>query len=151
MNIIAVNKKAFFDYEITETIEAGMVLTGDEVKSLRNKHITLGDSYAVAHQGKITLLNCHIAPYSHAYSKEDMSSRRSINLLLHKKQINRLLGALSRKGLTLVPLKVYFNDKGWAKIELGLGKHKNAVGKKQALKERDIERETQKELKIRLR
>lgn len=150
MKIITTNKKAFFDYDVQEIIEAGLVLTGDEVKSLRNKHVSLSDSYATTSQNSLTLLNCYIAPYKHAYTKEDVS-RRSRKLLLHKKEINRLIGSMSRKGFTLIPLKIYFNDRGFAKIELGLAKHKKALGKKQALKERDIERETQKEIKIRLR
>ena len=150
MKIITSNKKAYFNYEIQETIEAGIVLFGDEVKSIRANNINLGDAFATLHDGQIQLLNCYIGPYSHAYNKTD-TSRRSRTLLLKRKEINRLVGDLSRKGLTLVPLKAYFNDRGYIKLELGLAKHKKAVDKKQSLKERDIKREVQRESKIRFK
>lgn len=150
MKIIATNKRAYHDYEILETMEAGIVLKGDEVKSVRAKNVSINDAFATVHQGAVMLINCHIAPYSHAYKKEDLS-RQSRKLLLHKKEINKLIGAISRKGLTLVPLKMYLNDRGYVKVELGLAKHKKAVDKKQQLKERDIKRETAREVKIRMR
>lgn len=146
MKIIAKNKKAFFDYEILERFEAGVVLTGDEVKSLRAGNVALVDSYAVISQSEISLLNCYIAPYSHSYSKED-NSRRSRKLLLHRKEINKLIGEMSKKGLTLVPLKIYLNGKGLVKLELGLGKHKKAAGKKKEQREKDILREAKREVK----
>ena len=148
MKIIATNKKVYFDYEILDTLEAGVVLTGDEVKSIRAKHISLADSFATIYQGEVTLINCHIAPYSHAYTKVDQSCRTR-KLLLHKKEINRLIGDISRKGLTIVPLKTYFNERGMIKIEIGIAKHKKAHDKKQSIKERDIQRETRRELKQR--
>jgi SsrA-binding protein len=150
MKLIATNKRAFHDYEILETIEAGIVLQGNEVKSLRQKHVSLGDSFATIHQGNVVLTNCYIAPYTHAYDKTD-TSRQSRKLLLHKKEVNKLIGAISRKGLTLIPLKIYFNDRGYVKIELGLAKHKQAISKKRDLKERDIKREAAREAKIRVR
>lgn len=149
MKIIATNKRAFHDYEILETMEAGIVLRGDEVKSVRAKQVSLADAFATVHQGAIMLLNCHIAPYSHAYTKAD-TSRQTRKLLLHKKEINQLIGAISRKGLTIIPLKMYLNDRGFVKLELGIAKHKKAVDKKQQLKERDIKRETAREVKSRL-
>ena len=148
MKIIATNKRAFFDYEILDTIEAGVVLSGDEVKSIRAKNISLADAFATIYQGEVTLLNCHIAPYSHAYTKADQS-RRTRKLLLHKKEINRLIGDVSRKGLTLIPLKIYFNERGLIKIEIGIAKHKKLIDKKKSLKERDIKRETAREIKQR--
>jgi SsrA-binding protein len=149
MKIIATNKRAYHNYEILETLQAGIVLKGDEIKSLRSKHISLTDAFATIHQGNLVLTNCHITPYKHAYTKED-TSRRPRTLLLHKREINRLVGAISRKGLTIVPLKVYLNERGYAKIELGVAKHKKAASKKQELKERDIRRETAREAKVRL-
>lgn len=150
MKIIAKNKRAFHDYEIKETFEAGIVLTGDEVKSLRAGNITLVDSYATLYKGEIMLLNCYIAPYAHAYKKED-SSRRSRKLLLHRKEIEKLSGAISRKGLTIVPLKIYFTGRGFVKVELGLAKHKKKVDKKRELREKDIKREAAREIKVRIK
>ncbi len=150
MKIITSNKKAYFNYTIQDTIEAGIVLTGDEVKSIRANNMALGDAFATVHDGEIQLLNCYIGPYSHAYSKADLS-RRTRTLLLKRKEINRLIGDLSRKGLTLVPLKAYFNARGYIKLELGLAKHKKAVDKKQTLKERDIKREVERDSKIRFK
>jgi len=150
MKIISTNKKAFFNYEISSSFEAGIALTGDEVKSIRNSNVSLVDAFAVINQGEINLLNCYIAPYSHAYSKIDLS-RRTRKLLLKRSEINRLIGDIARRGLTLIPLKIYFNDRGYVKVELGLAKHKKAINKKETLKERDIKRETQREMKIKLR
>ncbi len=149
MKIINKNKKAFHDYEIKETIEAGIVLTGDEVKSIRQNNISLVDSYATMHNGEINLLNCHIAPYSHAYTKED-KSRRSRKLLLHKKEINKLIGEISKKGMTIIPLSIYFNQKGLIKIELGIGKHKKAASQKRELREKDILRHEARESKYKI-
>lgn len=146
MKIITTNKRAHHDYIILETMEAGIVLQGDEVKSIRAKEVSLNDAFATVHQGAINLINCHIAPYSHAYTKAD-TSRQTRKLLLHKKQINQLIGAISRRGLTIIPLKMYLNDRGYVKLELGIAKHKNAVDKKHELRERDIKRETAREIK----
>lgn len=151
MMLIASNKKAFHDYEIMETIEAGIVLTGDEVKSIRKKQVSLNESFATTHQGELVLLNCNVTPYSHAYMKSENYSRRSRKLLLHKKELNRLVGDISRKGVTIVPLKMYLNDRGYVKVELGIAKHKKMVNKKQDLKERDIRREVARDVKVRLR
>jgi SsrA-binding protein len=150
MKVIATNKKAFHDYEIKEKFEAGIVLTGDEVKSLRQGNVSLVDSFATVYRGEINLINLYIAPYSHAYFKSDQS-RRTRKLLLHRREINKLIGDISKKGLTLVPLRIYFNNKGYVKVELGLAKHKKVAGKKRELKERDIKREAEREMKGRLR
>ncbi|MFH1461597.1 MAG: SsrA-binding protein SmpB [bacterium] len=149
MKIIAKNKKAFHDYEIKNTIEAGIVLTGDEVKSLRQGNISLVDSYATMHNGEINLTNCYIGPYSHAYLKED-TSRKSRKLLLHKKEIDKLIGEISKKGMTIIPLKIYFNQKGFVKLELGIGKHKKAAGKKKELREKDILQQAKRETKYKI-
>lgn len=147
MKVIASNKKAYFDYHILETLEAGIVLRGDEVKSLRAGHCSMVGSFAHVYSGELFVVNMTIAPYSHAYSKEKDDATRSRKLLVHKKELMRLVGDISRKGITIVPLKVYLNDKGKVKIELGIAKHKQAVDKKQSLKEADIRRETAKALK----
>lgn len=147
MKIIVQNKKALFDYDISYAVEAGVVLTGDEVKSLRAKRGSLNGSFATVKGNELFLLNCNIPTYSHAYMKDEDSVTRSRKLLLHRKELNKLIGDISQKGITVVPLKIYFNEKGRVKIELGVGKHRKAEGKKQLLKERDIKRETQRELK----
>lgn len=147
MKIITQNKKAFFDYEISDRLEAGIVLTGDEVKSLREGHVSLVGSFATVHGGELFLINCNITPYERAYSKSDELASRSRKLLLHRRQLDSLIGDISKKGVTLVPLKLYFNDKNMIKIEIGIGKHKKAIGKKQAIKERDIDRQARREIK----
>ena len=150
MKIISLNRKATFDYEILDRVEAGVVLTGDEIKSIRAGGVSLKDSYATIHDGQIQLLNCYIAPYAHAYEKED-KSRRSRKLLLHRKEIDKLIGDVSRKGLTLVPLKLYFSSKGLVKVEIGVAKHKKKVDKKRQLREKDIKRQAEREIKGRIK
>lgn len=150
MKIIARNKRAFHDYEIKEKIEAGIVLTGDEVKSLRAGNVSLVDSFATVKDSEIMLINCYIAPYSHAYEKDERS-RRSRKLLLHRKQINKLIGDISRKGLTIVPLEIYFSDKGIVKIELGVAKSKKMSDKRRELREKDIKRQASREIKLQIK
>ena len=147
MKVIAQNKKALFDYEILDRIEAGLVLTGDEVKSLREGKVSLVGAFATMHDNELYLINCNITPYvrAHTVRKEDATKRRK--LLLHRKEIERLVGDISRKGITILPLKLYFNKKNRVKVELGIGKHRKAEGKKSLLKERDIMRETSRELR----
>ncbi len=148
MKIVAQNKKAFFEYNISEKIEAGIVLTGNEVKSLRAGHCSLVGSFARVLQGELYLVNANISAYSHSYQKADEAlATRPRKLLIHKKELNKIVGDISRKGITIVPLKIYFNARNIAKVQLGVAKHKKAAGKKQALKERDIRRETARELK----
>lgn len=148
MKIIAQNKKAFFDYEILDKLEAGIVLTGEEVKSVREGKVSLIGAFATVHGGELFMINCKISSYSKAYSKKDEeASTRRRKLLLHKKQLNRLIGDISKKGITLIPLRIYFNERNIAKVEIGIGKHKKAAGKKEAIKERDINRQTRRELK----
>lgn len=150
MKVIATNKKAFFDYEILEKIEAGIVLSGDEVKSIRAKNVSLADAFATVHQGEMNLLNCYIGPYSHSYEKKD-KSRKTRKLLLKRKEINKLIGSISQKGLTVLPLRLYINPRGLVKIELGIAKTKKKVDKKKTLKERDIKREASREMKEKVR
>ncbi len=111
MKLIAQNKKAFFDYEILDRIEAGIVLRGDEVKAIRAGQVSLIGSFGNIHNGELYLINCNIAAYSHAYSKSDDDSRRTRKLLVHKRELNRLIGDISRKGITLDPLKALFKSK----------------------------------------
>ncbi len=147
MKVVAQNKKAFFDYEILDRLEAGIVLSGDEVKSLRQGKVSLVGSFATVHDGQLFLLNCNITPYTQAFQAKKEDATRSRKLLLKRKEINRLIGDISRKGITIVPLKIYFNDRNLAKVELGLAKHKKAASKKESIKERDIKRETSRELR----
>jgi SsrA-binding protein len=147
MKIIALNKKALFDYEIQETLEAGIVLCGDEVKSIRQGKVSLIGAFATLHDGELYLINCNITPYTHAYTKSDELARRRRKLLLHKRQIMRLIGDMSCKGVVLIPLKLYFTQKSKVKVQIGLGKHKKMSQKKEILRERDIKRETARDLK----
>ncbi len=146
MKVITQNKKAFHDYDILDKIEAGLVLTGDEVKSLRAGHASLVGSYATVHNNELFLLNCNITPYSHAYTKSEELARRTRKLLLHRREINRIIGDISRKGITIIPLSLYFS-KGKVKVELALAKHKKAHTRKEEIKERDIARQTRRELR----
>ena len=147
MKVLAQNKKAFHDYDIFEKIEAGIVLTGDEVKSLRAGNVSLIGAFAAIRNGEITLINCRIAPYEKAYQKDEEAATRSRVLLLHKRQILKLIGEIAQKGVTVVPLMFYLNDKSKIKVQLGIAKHKKAPSKKKELKERDIKRETSRAMK----
>jgi SsrA-binding protein len=147
MKIIANNKKALFDYEIAEKWEAGIVLVGDEVKSLRQGNCSLIGSFATLHAGEMYLINCNISTYSKAYLKTEEAATRRRKLLLHRKQIAKLVGLIAQKGVTVVPLKIYFSPKNKVKVELGIGKHKKASDKRQSLREKDIKRETNRTIK----
>lgn len=145
--VITTNKKASHDYEILERYEAGIVLTGTEVKSIRAGRINLKDSYARVIEGELWLEGCHISPYSHGNLNNHEPERRR-KLLLHRREIARLIGATTREGLTLVPLRVYLK-RGKVKVELGLAKGKKAHDKRETLRRRTIEREIAAELKRR--
>ena len=136
---IARNKRARHDYEIIDTWEAGLVLTGTEVKSLRDGKATLGDAYGIVKDGEVFLLNLHIAPYSKG-SYRNHEPTRTRKLLLHRQEIRRLIGAVERKGLTLVPLELYFT-RGIAKVSLALGRGKQEHDKRADLKKKDDERD----------
>ncbi|HEY4131748.1 MAG TPA: SsrA-binding protein SmpB [Gemmatimonadaceae bacterium] len=136
---IARNKRARFDYEILDVFEAGLVLKGTEVKSLRDGRANISDSYGIIKDGEAYLLNLHISPYaSRGYA--DHEPDRTRKLLLHRKEIRRLIGATERQGLTLVPLELYFKH-GMAKVALALGKGKKLHDKRDTAKERDAQRE----------
>ena len=138
--IAADNRKARFNYEIGEVFEAGVALTGSEVKSLRAGKATIGESYADARDGEIWLVNSNIPEYRQA-NRLNHTPKRPRKLLLHKRQINKLIGAVERDGMTLVPLKLYFNEKGRAKVELALAKGKKLHDKRETEKKRDWDRE----------
>ena len=139
------NKKASHDYEILEKVEAGIVLKGAEVKSLRDGRASLKDSYGKVENGEIFLYNFYIAPYPASFEKIDPLRKKK--LLLKKNQIIRLGRKVEEKGLTIVPLSVYFNSKGLAKVEIGLAKGKKLYDKRKEIKKREIEREIQRRLK----
>ncbi len=148
MKIIAQNRKAFHDYIVYDRLEVGIALRGDEVKSIRAGDVNLKGSFVVPHQNQLYLLNCHISPYANAFQKPREEERvRTRRLLAHRREIRKLIGKVSAKGYTLIPLKVYLNDKGLVKLEIGLCKHKRAYQKKEELKERDIKRQAQREIK----
>jgi SsrA-binding protein len=140
LRVIADNRKARFNYEIGEVFEAGIALTGSEVKSLRQGKASIGESYADARAGEIWLVNANIPEYLQA-GRFNHLPKRPRRLLLHKRQINKLAGAVEREGMTLVPLKLYFNEKGRAKIELALARGKKLYDKRQTEKKRSWERE----------
>ena len=136
---IAKNRRARHDYSILDTYEAGLVLTGSEVKSLRDGKANLSDAYGIVRNGEIFLLNLHISPYERA-SYNNHEPTRTRKLLLHKREIRRLIGAVERQGLTLVPLELYFK-RGVAKVAMALGKGKKQHDKRDAEKQRDADRE----------
>ena len=140
LRVVADNRKARFNYFIDETFEAGVALTGTEVKSLRAGKATIGESYADARGGEIWLINSNIPEYQHA-NRFNHPPKRPRKLLLHRRQINKLIGAVEREGRTLIPLKLYFNEKGRAKIELALARGKKLFDKRDTEKKRSWERE----------
>jgi len=150
MRVIATNKKAYYNYEIFDSYEAGISLLGSEVKSIREGKISLKEGYAEIKGGEVYLLNCNISPYAPA-NRFNHEPRRERKLLLHRRQIKRLIGKIKEKGFTLVPTKVLINDKGKVKVEIALAKGKRVYQKKEAIKERDRERELRAEIKRRWR
>jgi SsrA-binding protein len=148
MKPIASNKKARFEYTIVETIEAGISLAGTEVKSLREGGANLTDAYAIIEQGEIIVRGLRISAYSHT-SQSKLDPLRDRKLLLHKNEIRWLIGKVREKGFTLVPLKLYFNARGIAKIELGLAKGKRSYDKRRSIADRDAQRDMERALKDR--
>ncbi len=137
---IAENRRARYDYFIEETVEAGLVLTGTEVKSLRVGRANIAESYAAVEGQEIVLINADIPPYAGG-NRFNHEPRRPRKLLLHRKQIGRLIGAVQRDGRTLIPTKLYWNEKGIAKLEIGLAKGKKTHDKREAAAERDWQRD----------
>lgn len=145
IKIVAQNRKAGFKYQFLEKFEAGLVLTGSEVKSLREGKASMGDAYAVIQGGEIWLINLHISPYPPA-ADQNHEPMRSRKLLLHKREVEKLIGKLQEKGLTLVPTKIYFK-KGLAKAELGLGRGKKLFDKRESIKKKESRRQMARALK----
>ena len=145
--IVAVNRKARYDYFILETFEAGISLTGTEVKSLRSGKVSMQDSYADVKNGEVWIYNLHISPYEHGniYNHDPKRPRK---LLLNKDEIAYLVGKVKEKGLTLIPLSIYFNERGWAKVELGLAKGKKLYDKRKDLAEKAERRELERLYKM---
>lgn len=138
--IVAENRRARFDYHIEDTTEAGIALTGTEVKSLRFGEGSIAESYAEVKNGEVWLINSNVPEFSHG-NRFNHEPKRARKLLLHEREIARFTGAVERKGMTLVPLSVYFNGRGRAKVELALAKGKNVADKRATIKERDWKRE----------
>jgi SsrA-binding protein len=149
MQFVCQNRKAYHDYSIEETNEAGISLLGTEVKSIREGRINLKDSYVLIKDTEAYLLNCHISPYSHGniMNHEPLRTRK---LLMHRKEIVLLQGKMAQKGYTLIPLKIYFKN-GRVKVEVGLAKGKREYEKRDAIKEREAHREIDKAMKSRNR
>ncbi|HRD26977.1 MAG TPA: SsrA-binding protein SmpB [Caulobacter sp.] len=137
---IAENRRARFDYFIEDTVEAGIILTGTEVKSLRNGRANIAESYAAVEGDEIVLINADIPPYSGG-NRFNHEPRRPRKLLLHRKQIGKLIGAVQREGRTIIPTKLYWNEKGIAKLEIGLAKGKKLHDKRETSAERDWQRD----------
>lgn len=147
---IASNRRARFDYEILDTLEAGIALLGPEVKSLRAGHATLSDAYAVVRGGQATLRNLHISPYDQAGRNNHPDPTRERKLLLHRGEIQRLEGQVAERGLTLIPLSLYWKD-GRAKLELALCKGRRHRDRRQAIRQREEQREVDRALRGRRR
>ncbi len=145
MKVVCQNRKAYHDYHIEETYEAGIVLTGTEVKSLREGKANLQDSYVIIKDGEAFLLNCHISPYRHG-NIMNHDPVRTRKLLFHKKEIMRLMGRAAQKGFSLIPLKIYFKGP-YVKVEVALARGKRLYEKRERIKEREARREMERALK----
>jgi SsrA-binding protein len=144
MKTIATNRRAYHDYFIEETYDAGIALTGSEIKSIRAGRVSLRESYAQIKEGEVWLLDCHIAPYEHAH-RGGHDPKRPRKLLLRRREIARLAGKVRRKGYTLVPLRLYLKGK-WAKVEIALARGKKLHDKRRAIREREARREMERAL-----
>lgn len=138
---VADNRKAFFDYQIEDKFEAGIILTGTEVKSLRMGQCSLKEAHVGNHKGDIALINCHIPEYQQAGAHLQHDPKRIRKLLLKKREIDKLNGAITRDGYTIIPLRLYFNDTGLAKLEIALAKGKKLHDKRETSKNRDWNRD----------
>jgi SsrA-binding protein len=143
VKVIATNRKALHDYTVLDTYEAGVVLAGSEVKSLRQGSVSLSDSYGEMNESEVYLINLHISRYKNT-TQGLYNPKRKRKLLLHKGEIKRLFGMAQQRGNTLVPLKIYFNDRGYAKITLGVCRRKRFYDKKEKILKKEIERKVNK-------
>jgi SsrA-binding protein len=142
---VALNRKARHEYDISDTFEAGLVLTGTEIKSVRAGKVSLAEAYARVEKGEAWLIGAHIAPYE-AGNRNNHEPRRERKLLLHRSEIDGLVGRASAKGLTVVPLRLYLTAKGRAKVELGLARGKQLHDKRRAIAERQMRRDVEREV-----
>ena len=142
---IALNRKARHNFTITDTFEAGIVLTGTEIKSVRARQVNLSDAYARVERGEAWLMNAHIAPFEQG-NRNNHEPRRNRKLLLHRRQIDELMGRAAAKGLTVVPLSLYISDRGRAKVELGLAKGKQLHDRRRDIADRDSRRDMEREM-----
>ncbi len=142
---VVTNRKARHDYFIDETYEAGIVLTGTEIKSVRAGRVNLRDSYVQVKDGELWLVDTHIGPYKEA-GRGGHEPKRPRKLLMHRREINRLQGKVQEKGYTIVPLRLYLKDNKWAKVEIALARGKKLYDKREAIRKRDIQREVEREL-----
>ena len=145
---VVTNRKAYHDYFIEEKFEAGIMLQGTEVKSLREGRVNLSDSYASVKGNEVFLHHCHISPYSHG-NISNHEPLRTRKLLLHRKEINKLLAKTKQQGLTLIPLRIYFSKRGLAKVEIGLAKGKKQHDRRESDREREAGREVERAMKDR--
>lgn len=147
VKVITVNRQAYHDYTVERTVEAGIELAGTEIKSIREGRVQLRGAYAIIRQGEVWLENAHISPYEHGnrYNHDPLRTRK---LLLHKREINQLVGRVATKGLTLIPLRLYLKG-GLAKIELGLCQGKKLYDKRQAIAEREVKRDIERIIRSR--
>lgn len=148
MKVITVNRRARHEYAVLETFEAGMALVGTEVKSLREGKVNISDAYARVEDGEVYLMNLHISPYSQG-NRDNHDPRRKRKLLLTAREIKKLTGRIEERGLTLVPLRIYFSDRGLAKVELALARGKRSYDKRKAIRERESKRELDRARKAR--
>jgi SsrA-binding protein len=149
IKVITKNRRATFDYQLTDRFEAGLVLTGTEIKSIRRHHVSLQNSYVQAREGELWLLDANIAPYEHG-NRENHEATRPRKLLLHRREIQKILDALATKGLTAIPTMLYLKD-GRAKIEIALGRGKKLRDKRHDIAKRDAERQVERALREKYR
>ncbi|OIQ00279.1 MAG: SsrA-binding protein [Zetaproteobacteria bacterium CG2_30_46_52] len=143
-----INRRARHEYQILETYEAGMILLGPEVKSIRAGQVNLAEAHCLIRNDKLLLLGCHISPYKPAALNNPLEPARTRELLLRKRELEKLAAKLNEKGLAIVPLKIYFNARGFAKVEIALGRGKKLYDKRQDEKERDVKRDIQRQYKM---
>lgn len=148
--IVATNRRAHFEYEVVDTFEAGIMLTGPEVKALREGHANLGDAFATVHRGEVWLEKLHISPYEPATRDNPIDPQRRRKLLMHRYEIDRLDGRVAEKGLTLIPLSLYFL-RGRAKVELALARGKHRHDKRETIRRREQDREAQRAMRRHVR
>lgn len=147
MKVLAINKRARYDYEILDSFEAGLVLTGQEVKSIKTGHISLKGAYVTIKDEEAYVINMHVPPYRFAGPLPSYDPYRTRKLLLHKKELKRLIGKRKEKGLTLVPTRIYLK-KGLIKLEFGIGRGKKQADKREDIKKRDTDREIRRQMRV---